>query len=111
VRAASPLRVSSLRCGPRPDDHPAAALWWRILDELPPKAEPGPSNPQGRRSDPGTTHHVLRAAGTPAAVGAASRVPPEPLKLDFPTHHHGWKYFDDLLTNHLETSGLTYLLT
>jgi hypothetical protein len=26
---------SAAAAGPLPDDHPAAALWWRILDELP----------------------------------------------------------------------------
>jgi conjugative relaxase-like TrwC/TraI family protein len=28
---------SAAAAGPLPDDHPAAALWWRILDQLPPQ--------------------------------------------------------------------------
>jgi hypothetical protein len=33
---AAALVQSAAAKGPLPDDHPAAALWWRILDELPP---------------------------------------------------------------------------
>src|SRR4029453_10324374 len=33
--AASLVRTAAAK-GPLPDDHPAAALWWRILDKLPP---------------------------------------------------------------------------
>jgi len=32
---ASSLVQSAAAKAPLPDDHPAAALWWRILDELP----------------------------------------------------------------------------
>jgi hypothetical protein len=32
---AGSLVQSAAARGPLPDDHPAAALWWRILDELP----------------------------------------------------------------------------
>jgi hypothetical protein len=32
---ATALVQSAAAKGPLPDDHPAAALWWRILDELP----------------------------------------------------------------------------
>jgi hypothetical protein len=35
---ASLLVRSAAAAGPLPDDHPAAALWWRILDQLPPLA-------------------------------------------------------------------------
>ena len=31
--------------GPLPDDHPAAALWWRILDELPLMLPSDPAQP------------------------------------------------------------------
>jgi conjugative relaxase-like TrwC/TraI family protein len=31
--------------GPLPDDHPAAALWWRILEQLPPTPNPAPASP------------------------------------------------------------------
>jgi hypothetical protein len=33
---ATHLVRSAAAAGPLPDDHPAAALWWRILDQLPP---------------------------------------------------------------------------
>jgi hypothetical protein len=32
---ATHLLRSAAAAGPLPDDHPAAALWWRILDQLP----------------------------------------------------------------------------
>jgi hypothetical protein len=35
---ATLLVRSAAAAGPLPDDHPAAALWWRILDQLPPLA-------------------------------------------------------------------------
>jgi len=40
---AALLVHSAAAAGPLPDDHPAAALWWRILDQLPqtPNQEPG----------------------------------------------------------------------
>ena len=31
--------------GPLPDDHPAAALWWRILDQLPQTPNQDPATP------------------------------------------------------------------
>jgi hypothetical protein len=43
---ATQLLRSAAAAGPLPDDHPAAALWWRVLDQLPqtqpatPKAAP-----------------------------------------------------------------------
>ena len=41
---------SAAAAGPLPDDHPAAALWWRILDQLPQThQEPGTPN-----ADPAT---------------------------------------------------------
>jgi hypothetical protein len=40
---AALLVRSAAAAGPLPDDHPAAGLWWRILDQLPqtPNQEPG----------------------------------------------------------------------
>ena len=40
---ATHLLRSAAAAGPLPDDHPAAALWWRILDQLPqtPNQDPG----------------------------------------------------------------------
>jgi hypothetical protein len=34
---ATDLIRSAAAAGPLPDDHPAAALWWRILDQLTPQ--------------------------------------------------------------------------
>jgi conjugative relaxase-like TrwC/TraI family protein len=56
------LLRSAAAAGPLPDDHPAAALWWRILDQLPqmplasPRAVPATGRkavtPSARRSSP-----------------------------------------------------------
>jgi hypothetical protein len=40
---ATLLVRSAAATGPLPDDHPAAALWWRILDQLPPQT-PNPDS-------------------------------------------------------------------
>jgi hypothetical protein len=56
---ATLLVRSAAAAGPLPDDHPAAALWWRILDQLPPQT---PSR------DPATLNAVpttRRATTTP----------------------------------------------
>jgi hypothetical protein len=64
---------SAAAAGPLPDDHPAAALWWRILDQLPPapNQDPATSNavPATRRAT--TTSHaqqppVSRSAPPPS---------------------------------------------
>jgi hypothetical protein len=51
---ATLLVRSAAAAGPLPDDHPAAALWWRILDQLPqtPNQDPAPPNavPATRRT-------------------------------------------------------------
>ena len=39
---ATHLLRSAAAAGPLPDDHPAAALWWRILDQLPPTPNQDP---------------------------------------------------------------------
>jgi hypothetical protein len=43
---ATLLVRSAAAAGPLPDDHPAAALWWRILDQLPqtPNIDPAAAN-------------------------------------------------------------------
>jgi conjugative relaxase-like TrwC/TraI family protein len=38
------LRLAAA-AGPLPDDHPTAALWWRILEQLPPTPNPAPASP------------------------------------------------------------------
>jgi hypothetical protein len=59
---ATLLVRSAAAAGPLPDDHPAAALWWRILDQLPetPNQEPATSAavPETRRTT--TTSHDKR---------------------------------------------------
>jgi conjugative relaxase-like TrwC/TraI family protein len=42
---ATQLLRSAAGAGPLPDDHPAAALWWRILDQLP-HTQPATRNPE-----------------------------------------------------------------
>jgi hypothetical protein len=40
------LLRSAAAAGPLPDDHPAAALWWRILDQLPETPNQEPATPE-----------------------------------------------------------------
>ena len=77
---ATNLVRSAAAAGPLPEDHPAAALWWRILDQLPETPESGPCEPRGSPSDQTYGHDLTRAAATQAALGAASPFRPEPLK-------------------------------
>jgi hypothetical protein len=42
---AALLVRSAAAAGPLPDDHPAAALWWRILDQLPQMPNQDPAAP------------------------------------------------------------------
>ena len=65
---ATLLVRSAAAAGPLPDDHPAAALWWRILDQLPRKRRtrtrqpPTPSQRPGARARRHTTSsHPCRA--------------------------------------------------
>ena len=43
---ATQLVRSAAAAGPLPDDHPAAALWWRILDQLPQTPNQEPATPE-----------------------------------------------------------------
>ena len=43
---ATRLLRSAAAAGPLPDDHPAAALWWRILDQLPQTPNQEPATPE-----------------------------------------------------------------
>ena len=43
---ATLLVRSAAAAGPLPDDHPAAALWWRILDQLPQTPNQEPATPK-----------------------------------------------------------------
>ena len=60
---ATHLLRSAAAAGPLPDDHPAAALWWRILDQLPqtPNQEPAtPSAIPATRRTTTTSHDQQR---------------------------------------------------
>ena len=43
---ATQLARSAAAAGLLPDDHPAAALWWRILDQLPETPNQQPATPE-----------------------------------------------------------------
>jgi conjugative relaxase-like TrwC/TraI family protein len=59
---ATLLVRSAVAAGPLPDDHPTAALWWRILDQLPQRPNQDPAScgavPATRRT--ATTSHERR---------------------------------------------------
>jgi conjugative relaxase-like TrwC/TraI family protein len=55
---ATLLMRSAAAAGPLPDDHPAAALWWRILDQLPPQ-------PNQDRATPAAVRATRRTTTTP----------------------------------------------
>jgi hypothetical protein len=57
---------SAAAAGPLPDDHPAAALWWRILDQL----------PQAPNQDPGTPEAIPATRRT--TTTSPRRQPPRP---------------------------------
>jgi hypothetical protein len=52
---ATLLMRSAAAAGPLPDDHPAAALWWRILDQLPETPNQALATPN---ADPPTTQRT-----------------------------------------------------
>jgi hypothetical protein len=80
---ASLLVRSAAAAGPLPDDHPAAALWWRILDRLPPAGKPGPRNDRGSAGD--AAHEVTG----PAASRARDRLPVSARAAEIlPPGHH-----------------------
>ena len=73
---ATLLVRSAAATGPLPDDHPAAALWWRILDELPPQTPnqdpPIPNAVAATRGTTTTSHNRQRPvphAAPPPAFG------------------------------------------
>jgi hypothetical protein len=63
---ATNLIRSAAAAGPLPDDHPAAALWWRILDQL----------PETPNQDTGSRGTV--PATRPTATTSHQRQPPRP---------------------------------
>jgi hypothetical protein len=52
--AASLVRSAAAK-GSLPDDHPAAALWWRILDEPPPQNRANSEQPTPAMARPGAS--------------------------------------------------------
>ena len=52
---ATGLVRSAAAKGPLPDDHPAAALWWRILDELPQRPPNNSEQPTLELARPGAS--------------------------------------------------------
>ena len=70
---ATQLVRSAAAAGPLPDDHPAAALWWRILDQLPQTPNQDAATPE---AVPATRHMT-----TPSRV----HQPPTPRSAPPPT--------------------------
>ena len=64
---ATHLLWSAAAAGPLPDDHPAAALWWRILDQLPQTPNQQPA-----------TRNAVPAARRPTASAPVPRSTPPP---------------------------------
>ena len=66
---------SAAGAGPLPDDHPAAALWWRILDQLPQAPSQNPATPNAVPATRRTTRTSPRQqpprprSAPPPAVG------------------------------------------
>jgi hypothetical protein len=66
---------SAAGAGPLPDDHPAAALWWRILDQLPQAPSQNPATPNAVPATRRTTRTSPRLqpprprSAPPPAVG------------------------------------------
>jgi conjugative relaxase-like TrwC/TraI family protein len=60
--------------GPLPDDHPAAALWWRILDELPPS--PPSHSDQPTQAIPGRSASKVRQQPFRPGQGPRSTLSP-----------------------------------
>lgn len=82
---ATKLVRSAAASGPLPDDHPAAALWRRIVDQLPPQTPKlNPTTPKAAPGDKSHQYEVTRPTATLAALGGASHVGPEPLKASPP---------------------------
>jgi hypothetical protein len=69
------LLRSAAAAGPLPDDHPAAALWWRILDQLSETpnqdlTRPDPVPPASRKATrPFNRHRPVPRSAPPPAHG------------------------------------------
>jgi hypothetical protein len=56
---AAQIVRSAAAAGPLPDDHPAAGLWWRILDQLPTQAPN--QDPATLNAVPATRHMTAKS--------------------------------------------------
>jgi hypothetical protein len=72
---ATTLIRSAAAKGPLPDDHPAAALWWRILDELPHRPPNNPEQPTPALARPGASR-FRRELHRPTQRPRTHRPPP-----------------------------------
>jgi hypothetical protein len=75
---ATLLVRSAAAAGPLPDDYPAAALWWRILDQLPqtPNQDPATANaaaPTRQRTTPSLDRLRTRPRSVPPPAHGPSR--------------------------------------
>ena len=77
---ATHLVRSAAAAGPLPDDHPAAALWWRILDQLPQTPNQEPATPEAVPATRRTTTTSLDQQPPMPRSAPPPRVRPEPLK-------------------------------
>ncbi len=87
---ATQLVRSAAAAGPLPDDHPAAALWWRILDQLPQTPNQDAATPEAVPATRHMTTPSARPSATHAALGAASHIRPQPLKGRSTIHGPQW---------------------
>ena len=76
---AALLVRSAAAAGPLPDDHPAAALWWRILDQLPETPNQEPCNPRRRPSDQAHDDEAIDKQPPRPRSAPPPGVRPEPL--------------------------------
>jgi conjugative relaxase-like TrwC/TraI family protein len=70
---ATLLVRSAAAAGPLPDDHPAAALWWRILDQLPPQI---PNQDVATPNAVPATRRTTTTSRDPQPPGPRSAPPP-----------------------------------
>jgi len=73
---ATALVRSAAAKGPLPDDHPAAALWWRILDELPHRPPNKSEQPTPALARPGASR--FRREPCRPTQGPRTHGPPSP---------------------------------
>jgi conjugative relaxase-like TrwC/TraI family protein len=73
---ATALVRSAAAKGPLPDDHPAAALWWRILDELPHRPPNNSEQPTPALAPPGASR--FRREPYRPTQGPRTHGPPPP---------------------------------